>query len=112
MAETVLTWVFGILTTLFGGLNVFQWITLRSYKRVKAAEADKADIDNLRAIIETMRQTHEAEMARLERRVQDAENRAITNANKYDDLRDKYDELRDKYMAIENEFESYKQTHK
>ena len=112
MVETVLTWVFGILTTLSGGLNVFQLITLRSYKRVKAAEADKADIDNLRVIIETMRQTHESEMARLEKRVQDAENRAITNANKYDDLRDKYDELRDKYVAIENEFESYKQIHK
>ena len=52
--DQVLTWVLGILTTLFGGLNIFQWITLRSYKRVKAAEADRMEIENLRLVITTM----------------------------------------------------------
>ena len=54
MAEQIITWVLGILATLFGGLNIFQWITLRSYKRVKAAEADRMEIENLRLVIETM----------------------------------------------------------
>ena len=94
MAETVLTWVFGILTTLFGGLNIFQWITLRSYKRVKAAEADEKDIENLRKIIDGM----QSEIGRLRQRLDEAEKRAYENSNRYYDL--------------QREFESYKQTHK
>lgn len=94
MAETVLTWVFGILTTLFGGLNVFQWITLRSYKRVKAAEADEKDIENLRKIIDGM----QSEIGRLQQRLDEAEKRAYENSNRY--------------YALQQEFEKYKQTHK
>lgn len=73
MAETVLTWVFGILSTLFGGLNIFQWVTLRSYKRVKAAEADRMEIENMRLVIESMR----AEIERLNER--------------YDNLQDEFE---------------------
>ena len=51
---TVLTWLFGIISTLLGGLNIFQWITLKSYKRVKEAEADRMEIENLRLVIQTM----------------------------------------------------------
>ena len=94
MAETILTWVFGILTTLFGGLNIFQWITLRSYKRVKAAEADRMDIENLQKIINGM----QAEIGRLQQRLDEAEKRAYENSNRY--------------YALQQEFENYKQTHK
>ena len=94
MAETVLTWVFGILTTLFGGLNIFQWITLRSYKRVKAAEADRMDIENLQKIIDGM----QSEIGRLRHRLDEAEKRAYENSNRY--------------YALQQEFENYKQTHK
>ena len=90
-----------IFATLFGGLNIFQWITLRSYKRLKAAEADRSDIDNLRAII----QENQAEIARLAQRIQSADARAIAQDNRYADLERKYDELKE-------EFETYKQNHK
>ena len=73
MTETVLTWVFGILSALFGGINIFQWITLRSYKRVKAAEADRMEIENMRLVIESMR----AEIERLNER--------------YDNLQDEFE---------------------
>lgn len=73
MTEQILTWILGILTTLFGGLNVFQWITLRSYKRVKAAEADRMEIENMRLVIESMR----AEIERLNER--------------YDNLQDEFE---------------------
>ena len=94
MAETILTWIFGILTTLFGGLNIFQWITLRSYKRVKAAEADRMEIDNLRTVIDGM----QAEIGRLRTRLDEAEKRAYENSNKY--------------YALQQEFEQYKLNHK
>lgn len=55
MESEILTWALGILASLFGGLNIFQWITLRSYKRVKAAEADRMEIENLRLVISTMK---------------------------------------------------------
>lgn len=73
MTETILTWVFGILSTLFGGLNIFQWVTLRSYKRVKAAEADRMEIENLRLVIESM----QGEIKRLH--------------EQYNDLQDEFD---------------------
>lgn len=94
MTEQIIIWILGVLSTLFGGLNIFQWITLRSYKRVKAAEADRQEIDNLKTIINT-----------LAERVTDAENRAAENARKYDALWEKYDKLRD-------EFEQYKIDHR
>lgn len=94
MTEQIITWALGIIATLFGGLNIFQWITLRSYKRVKAAEADRMEIENLKTVINT-----------LADRVADAENRAAENARKYDELREKYDKLRD-------ELENYKLNHK
>ena len=94
MAATILTWVLGILTTLFGGLNIFQWITLRSYKRVKAAEADRMEIDNLRSVIDSM----QAEIGRLRTRLDEAEKRAYENSNKY--------------YALQQEFEQYKLNHK
>ena len=94
MTEQILTWVLGILTTLFGGLNIFQWITLRSYKRVKAAEADRQEIDNLRSIINGM----QAEIGRLQSRLEETERRAYENNNKY--------------YSLQQEFEQYKLNHK
>ena len=92
--DQVLTWILGILTTLFGGLNIFQWITLRSYKRIKAAEADKLEIENLRLVIQTMKE----EIARLQERVEKAEQRAQDNY--------------DNYTELQQEFELYKSKHK
>ena len=119
MAEQIVTWVLGIIATLFGGLNIFQWITLRSYKRVKAAEADRAEIDNLRTTIDTIQKSMQAEIDRLQTRVEkaearadkaeqraaDAEKRASENASKYLSLFEKHDALR-------TEFETYKSKHK
>lgn len=90
----IITWALGILTTLFGGLNIFQWITLRSYKRVKAAEADRQEIENLKSIIDTM----QSEIGRLQSRLDEAERRAMENTNKY--------------YALQEEFEQYKLNHK
>lgn len=90
-----------VFATLFGGLNIFQWITLRSYKRIKAAEADRTEIDNLRKIIES----NQAEIGRLAQRVQAADTRAIAQDNRYSELERKYD-------ALKTEFENYKQNHK
>lgn len=94
MELQILTWILGLMTTLFGGLNIFQWLTLRSYKRVKAAEADKSEIDVLRSIIEGM----QAEIGRLQTRLDEAEKRAYENSNKY--------------YSLQQEFEQYKLTHK
>lgn len=105
MIEQAMTWVLGILTTLFGGLNIFQWLTLRSYKRIKAAEADRSEIENLKTTIETIQSSMQAEIDRLQKRVEEAEKRAGENADRYFALYEKYDKLRD-------EFESYKSVHK
>lgn len=105
MTEQIVIWILGIITTLFGGLNIFQWLTLRSYKRIKAAEADRSEIDNLKTTIETIQTSMNAEIDRLQNRVQEAEKRANENAERYFALYEKYDKLRD-------EFEAYKSTHK
>lgn len=90
-----------IFATLFGGLNIFQWLTFRSYKRIKSAEADKSDIENLRLII----QENQAEIGRLAQRIAAADQRAIAQDNRYSELERKYD-------ALKTEFENYKQNHK
>ena len=101
MTEQIIIWVLGILSTLFGGLNIFQWITLNSYKRLKSAEAYQSEIDSLRSIIEENR----AEIGRLAQRLEACDRREIENNNRYDLLYQKYDSLRD-------EFEEYKLKHK
>lgn len=97
----ILLWVLGALTTLFGGLNIFQWLTLRSYKRVKAAEAATAEINSLSAIIKQ----NQEEIGRLSQRLIDSDRRATELENKYNALFDKYDKMRDA-------FEQYKLNHK
>lgn len=97
----VLAIISTIFATLFGGLNIFQWLTFRSYKRIKAAEADKSDIENLRLII----QENQAEIGRLAQRIAAADQRAIAQDNRYSELERKYD-------ALKTEFENYKQNHK
>lgn len=79
MESEILTWALGILASLFGGLNIFQWITLRSYKRVKAAEADRMEIENLRLVITTMQD----EISRLHQQ--------------YNDLQKEFDEYKSKH---------------
>ena len=90
-----------VFATLFGGLNIFQWITLRSYKRLRAAEADRSEIENLRTIIAQ----NQAEIGRLQQRLDAYEKRDIAMQTRYDELYTKYDHLRD-------EFEEYKLNHK
>lgn len=94
MTEQIVIWVLGILSTLFGGLNIFQWLTLKSYKRVKRAEADRMEIENLRLVMNEMR----SEIGRLQQRVQEAERVAIENSNRY--------------KSLQEEFENYKLNHK
>lgn len=94
MTEQIVIWVLGILSTLFGGLNIFQWLTLKSYKRVKRAEADRMEIENLRLVMNEMR----SEIGRLQQRVQEAERVAIENSNRY--------------KSLQEEFEQYKINHK
>ena len=53
---TIVNWALGIAATLFGGLNIFQWITIKSYKRVKEAEADRMEIENLRLVMQSMKE--------------------------------------------------------
>ncbi len=108
MAQEILVWILGIASTLFGGLNIFQWLTLRSYKRVKAAEAATAEINSLSEIIKQ----NQAEIGRLAQRVLLADQRAVEQDNKYNALSEKYDALYQKYDAIRDEFEQYKSNHK
>ena len=44
-------WILGIVSALLGGLNIFQLLTFRAYKRQRNAEADRAEIDSLSEII-------------------------------------------------------------
>jgi predicted RNase H-like nuclease (RuvC/YqgF family) len=100
----LLKWLLGIATTfLFGssGLNVWQMITLRTYKRQKSAEAYQTEIEALRKIIET----NQSEIGRLAQRIEMADKRDFENTRKYNELYDKYDKLRD-------EFETYKLSYK
>ena len=101
MTEQIVIWALGILTTLLGGLNIFQLLTFKSYKRQKNAEADSAEIKSLSEIIKQ----NQAEIGRLSQRLTDADRRATELENKYNTLFDKYDKIRD-------EFENYKLNHK
>ena len=95
--QMILNFVLGILTILFGGLNLFQLLTFRAYKRQKNAEADSAEIESLSKIIKQ----NQEEIGRLNQRLLMADQRAMEQENKYNALFDKYDKLRD-------EFEEYK----
>ena len=100
-----LSFILSLLTILLGGLNIFQLLTFRAYKRQRNAEADKSEIENLKTVIETIQSSTQKEIERLQKRVEEAESRATENANRYFALYDKYDNLR-------SEFETYKLTHK
>ena len=83
-----------IFATLFGGLNIYQLITIRAYKKKATMEADRTEIDNLKSIIDSMQE----EMDRLRVSIERAEKRADENA--------------DRYYTLREEFETYKLTHK
>lgn len=101
MDSEILSWVLGILTTLLGGLNIFQLLTFRSYKRKANSEADQSEIKALRDIIDGMKE----EIDRLQKRVDDADSRAVR-------IGDKYNGLIEEYYKLKNEFEQYKISHK
>ena len=94
-------WIFGIISALLGGLNIFQLLTFRAYKRQRNAEADSAEIDSLSKIIER----NQAEIGRLSQRLNDADQRALEQDRRYEELSNKYDKLRE-------EFFNYKLNHK
>lgn len=100
-AQLIVSLVLGILTLLLGGLNIFQLLTFKAYKRQREAEADQAEINSLSEIIKQ----NQAEISRLSERLTIADQRAMEQENKYNSLYDKYDKLRD-------EFEMYKLNHK
>ena len=95
------SFISSILALLFGGLNIFQLLTFRAYKRQRNAEADRAEIESLSEIIKQ----NQAEIGRLSQRLSDADRRTTEIENKYNALYDKYDKMRD-------EFEIYKLNHK
>ena len=95
------TIILSVITTFSGGLNVFQLLTFRAYKRQRNAEADRAEIDSLSEIIKQ----NQVEIGRLSQRLIDSDKRATELENKYNTLFDKYDKIRD-------EFENYKLNHK
>lgn len=97
----VMTWIFGVLATVLGGLNIMQLLTFRAYKRQRNAEADKAEIESLSKIIEQ----NQAEIGRLNQRLLLADQRATEMEGRYNTLYDKFDKMRD-------ELETYKSTHK
>ena len=101
MTEQIVIWALGILTTLLGGLNVFQLLTFKSYKRQRNAEADTAEIESLSRIIAQ----NQAEIGRLSQRLNEADKRALEQDRRYEELANKYDKLR-------NEFFDYKLNHK
>ena len=90
-----------IFAVLFGGLNIFQLLTFRAYKRQRNAEADTAEIESLSRIISQ----NQAEIGRLSQRLNEADKRALEQDRRYEELMKKYDDLR-------NEFFDYKLTHK
>lgn len=93
----VFNFILAALTLLFGGGMIFQWLTIKSLKRQKEAEATKSEVDALRAIIEA----NTSEIARLNQRVELADKRAIEADNRYNKL---YAE----YYSLKSEFEKYK----
>lgn len=99
--QAILNFGLAVATLLLGGLNIFQLLTFKAYKRQRNAEADKAEIESLSEIIKQ----NQAEIGRLSQRLIDSDRRATELENKYNTLFDKYDKMRD-------EFENYKLTHK
>ena len=99
--QAILNFTLGVLTLLLGGLNIFQLLTFKAYKRQRNAEADKAEISSLSDIIKQ----NQAEIGRLSERLTLADKRAVEQENRYNSLYEKYDKMRD-------EFETYKLTHK
>ncbi len=93
----IFNFVLAVLTLLFGGGMLFQWFTIKSLKRQRAAEATKSEVEALRAIIDA----NTAEIGRLNQRVEMADRRAIEADNRYNKL---YAE----YYALKSEFEKYK----
>ena len=100
-AQAIVSLVLGIATLLLGGLNIFQLLTFKAYKRQRNAEADQAEINSLSEIIKR----NQEEIGRLSQRLIDSDRRATELENKYNTLYDKYDKIRD-------EFETYKSLHK
>ena len=99
--QMILNFVLAILTLLFGGLNIFQLLTFRAYKRQRNAEADSAEIESLSKIITQ----NQAEIGRLSQRLNEADKRALDQDRRYEELSNKYDNLRE-------EFFNYKLNHK
>lgn len=101
MTTQIATWIFGVLATVLGCLNIMQLLTFRAYKRQRNAEADQEEIKSLSEIIKQ----NQAEIGRLNERLTIADKRAFEQENRYNMLYDKYDKIRD-------EFEEYKLKHK
>ena len=96
-----LSFILALATLLLGGLNIFQLLTFKAYKRQRNAEADSAEIESLSKIITQ----NQAEIGRLSQRLNEADKRALEQDRRYEELANKYDKLR-------NEFFDYKLNHK
>lgn len=91
MTATITSIILAVVTALSGGVNILQLINNRQMRRKLAAEADTAETQSLRLIIEGNVQ----EIARLQARVDDY-------AQRYDDILDKYHKLMDEVNNLKN----------
>lgn len=82
--------ILSVLTAILGGGNLWQALTIRSFKRKSSAEADRAEIDNLKLIIQTQAEQMNSLQAR------------------YDKMVDKYDALMEKYDSQQEELRKLK----
>lgn len=110
--SVILNFVLGLLTVLLGGWNIHQMLTFKAYKRQQNAVADKAELENLKTVIETIQSSMQKEIDRLQKRVEDAEQRAADAEKRASENASKYLSLFEKHDALRTEFEQYKQTHK
>ena len=71
------TYILSVVTTLLGGANILQFITIRSYKRKHNAEATRAEIENLNIVIAQLRE----EVQRQHDRLVELETKVCYNAD-------------------------------
>lgn len=114
----MITWLLGVLATLFAGLNIFQFIFFRATKKEYEAKAEKAETDSSEAKhdylvkrIESMEKLYQqqgeildavrAKVLALQQDVQERDQKII----KYES---KITTLNDKVTKLEKEVQAYK----
>ena len=73
----IATYILSVVTLLLGGCNIFQFFTIRSYRRKHKAEATRAELDNLNIVIAQLRD----EVVRQHERLVELEQKVCYNAD-------------------------------